>query len=305
MAGGRFTGGRHTQEKLSILQEYLRFYAKALKNQGFSLIYIDAFAGNGDYELDLGDAGLFAGSSGEVGVVTRPGSAKLALSIQPPFTEVIFIDNDPASIRSLEQIRSENPSRNIRVVPGDANEAVRQLCSRTAWHERRGDRKGIRAVLFLDPFNMAVDWETLVAIGRTEAIDLWYLFPTNAVGRQLAHDPTKIDLDKVNALNRVLGGDWWRQELYVERPPDPSLFDFAEHRGGMVREARLDQIAQEFIKKLETHFGRVAPAPRHLRQRNLLKFSLIFAVANRRRGACDLAMRGANHILKADLSLSG
>jgi hypothetical protein len=64
MGKGRFVGGLHTQEKLEVLRAYLQFYAQALKKQRFSLLYIDAFAGSGDYELDFADAGLFAGFAG-------------------------------------------------------------------------------------------------------------------------------------------------------------------------------------------------------------------------------------------------
>ncbi|MFL9829195.1 three-Cys-motif partner protein TcmP, partial [Rhodoplanes sp. SY1] len=172
MVKSRFKGGIHTVEKLSILQSYLKFYATALKNQGFSLIYIDAFAGTGDYALDLGDAGLFAGLGEEEGMVSRPGSAKLALSIEPQFSELIFIDNQLSSVASLQSIKSQNPSRSIKIVSGDANESVMKICADTPWQNR------VRGVLFLDPFNMAVHWETLEAIGRTQALDLWYLFPT-------------------------------------------------------------------------------------------------------------------------------
>ena len=38
-------GGPWTQEKLDILRRYLDTYATALKNQPFTLAYIDAFAG--------------------------------------------------------------------------------------------------------------------------------------------------------------------------------------------------------------------------------------------------------------------
>ncbi|MDE0205517.1 MAG: three-Cys-motif partner protein TcmP [Candidatus Tectomicrobia bacterium] len=38
-------GGPWTQEKLDILRRYLDAYTTALKNQPFTLTYIDAFAG--------------------------------------------------------------------------------------------------------------------------------------------------------------------------------------------------------------------------------------------------------------------
>ena len=48
------------------------------------------------------------------------------------------------------------------------------------------DRGPRRAVLFLDPYGMEVEWDTMVAIAKTQAIDLWILFPLGiAVNRLL------------------------------------------------------------------------------------------------------------------------
>lgn len=46
-----------------------------------------------------------------------------------------------------------------------------------------------RAVVFLDPFGMQVEWRTIERIGQTKAIDLWILFPLGvAVNRFLTKD---------------------------------------------------------------------------------------------------------------------
>ena len=41
-------GGKHTEEKLELVENYLDRYTTALKYQSFHLIYFDAFAGTGD-----------------------------------------------------------------------------------------------------------------------------------------------------------------------------------------------------------------------------------------------------------------
>jgi protein gp37 len=43
-------GSAHTKRKLDKLEEYLRAYTTALKNQNFELLYFDAFAGAGDMD---------------------------------------------------------------------------------------------------------------------------------------------------------------------------------------------------------------------------------------------------------------
>ena len=48
-------GGNWTRDKLRILEDYLKAYTTALKNQSFRLWYVDAFAGTGYVNLDSGD----------------------------------------------------------------------------------------------------------------------------------------------------------------------------------------------------------------------------------------------------------
>lgn len=298
MMTGRFHGGRHTEEKLHIIRAYLQFFATALKEKGFSLLYIDAFAGTGDYMLDLGDAGMLAGFGGDQGLVSRPGSARLALAVQPPFQQLIFVDKNAASIAALREIRAEHPKRSIEIRQDDANQAVRDICTQIPWHRPSFSGRGTRAVMFLDPFALSVEWETLMAIGKTQAIDLWYLFPTNAIGRLLAHDQTAITGGWEKRLDAVLGGNWWKQELYTEeRIQQQDLFGNCSTEASR-RIARLDQIEQAFLARLKPHFGFIADRPRRLYQRNLHRFSLMFAVANRDPRAWGLAKRVAEHIIK-------
>ena len=79
-------GGDWTIQKLEILEDYLNAYTTALKNQSFSLMYIDAFAGAGYFSLRNQDED------------TRSfieGSAARALRIEDkPFDRLIFVEND-------------------------------------------------------------------------------------------------------------------------------------------------------------------------------------------------------------------
>ena len=47
-------GGQWTEEKLDILEGYLDAYTTVLKNQPFSLVYLDAFAGEGLWSPRVG-----------------------------------------------------------------------------------------------------------------------------------------------------------------------------------------------------------------------------------------------------------
>ncbi len=292
MAKGRFTGGSHTDQKVQTVQAYAGFFAQALRYQPFRRIYIDAFAGNGTYSLDHGDAGLLEGLIRD-GVEVKPGSAEFAVAVDPPFDAIYFLEMERRSVEALTAIAERHPGRTIEVRPGDANVALRQLCAEIPWR-RAG---GARAVLFLDPFGMSVEWSTMEVIAATKAIDVWYLFPTGAVGRQLPYDHTAVDASKEAALNRVLGGSWWREAFYQPVEQAPTLFDLADSSEARERNAGFDTIEQAFIERLRGLFAYVAPKPRQLTSGGVRAFSLMFAMANPDDRARALATKVLRSIL--------
>jgi three-Cys-motif partner protein len=188
-------GGHWTQAKLAALQAYLGVYTTALKAK-FELHYFDGFAGTGTYVPKSGGGGA------------QLGSAMLAL--QYPFATYTFVDQKPGNLRRLSaQINGiDMAGKGCRVIRGDANEEAVKFCAQLA--------KGARAVMFLDPYGLHVEWSTLERIRQTEAVDLWYLFPLSGVMRQMTVLPSKRDHDKDAALDRVFGTDAWREDLYVD-----------------------------------------------------------------------------------------
>lgn len=292
MGKGRFTGGTHTDVKVRTVQSYASIFADALRDQAFRRIYIDAFAGDGTYALDHGDAGLFEGLVRD-GVEVKPGSAEFAVAVDPPFDAIYFLEMERRSVDALKAIADRHPGRTIEVRPGDANAELRKLCSEIQWRGRCGSR----AVLFLDPFGMSVEWSTMETIAATKAIDVWYLFPTGAVSRQLPHDHLAVDASKEAALNRILGGTWWREAFYHPIEPEPSLFSFVEPSEKRRRDAGFDTIEQAFIERLKRLFAYVAPKPRQLTSNGVRAFSLMFAMANPDRAAQALAQKVLRSIL--------
>jgi three-Cys-motif partner protein len=177
-------GGDWTQTKLDVLKDYLAAYTKALKDkptpaQPFRKAYIDAFAGTGSR------AARERSTSSEPGSLLFPdlaepapqklldGSAKLALQVEPRFDKYIFIERSPERCEQLETLKQEFPTLadDIDVQQGEANDVIQKLCAPlNAWKSRR-------AVLFLDPYGMQVEWKTIEAVAATKAIDLWLLVP--------------------------------------------------------------------------------------------------------------------------------
>ena len=203
-------GGNWTKEKLDILEGYLSAYTTALKNKRFNLLYIDAFAGTGEIELNDDDATRFIS-----------GSAKRAVNVDDrPFDELIFIEKDSTMCSELEGRLAPAGDRNIVIKNKDANLYLRQMCR--DWTQTRQRWRG---VLFLDPFAMQVEWETVEAVANTEALDVWLLFPVSAVARNLPlkKKPNAVSKASVARLNLVFGDGSWKN-LYDHTPQQQDLF---------------------------------------------------------------------------------
>ena len=197
------------------------------------------------------------------------------------------------------QIREANRALDIEIIGDDANAAIKEIFSRAVW--RRGASGSARAVVFLDPFALQVDWATLEFLARTQCVDVWYLFPLHDVTRQLAKKRSGIG-SKEKRLDRVLSAAW--RELYELPLPTNNLYsqtlfgsipEFAEEE---YRNATKAQIEAWFKARMGTLFPYVSePLPlfTNIKQQ---KFSLFLAVANPSAPAIDLAKKFHRHVMK-------
>jgi three-Cys-motif partner protein len=283
-------GGPWTNIKSEVLRSYLGFFTTALKNKGFDLWYIDGFAGTGSRTVAGRETDLF-GESAEPQEIS--GSARIALNIIPPFQRLIFIEKKPKRVAALKALTG---GRNVLILQDDANAVIRDLCRSTTWRGKRASGRGIRAVMFLDPYGMSVDYTTLKEIRGTAAIDLWYLFPLSGLYRQAAHSKANISPDKEAAITRILGSDEWKTRFYAEAKPDL----FGNVTDGP-RIADVDAIEGYVRERLQAVFPQVLEPLRLYRQRVPI-FSLFFAVSNPDRAAWGLAIKGADYILSSGIS---
>ena len=269
-------GGPWTQQKLEILQRYLDAYTTALKKQPFVLTYVDAFAGAGSYAEASNDYEEFH--------ELRRGSTSIALDIdEKQFDRLVFIEKDAEVAESLLILSNDFPGRQIRVVPGDANEMIPRFCKSMTQNDR--------AVVFLDPYATEVSWSTVAAIAETRKIDCWILFPLMAVTRMmpLTSEPNS---QWSLRLDRVFGGSHWRQ-IYRDSP-QLSLFGSEPRRE---RRSGSQEIAQLYRRQLQDIFHRVAPSSRTLlNSTNSPLFELFFAASNP--AGSRPAIRIARHILE-------
>lgn len=275
-------GGPWTVLKLSILKKYLDFYTSALKNQGFDLVYIDSFAGTGrcDVKTEGGSTGI-------------DGSARIALGVEPPFTDYYFIELSKKKSHALAALEREFPNRRIHVLRDDANQALNTICDNLL-------RTKYRAVIFLDPFGMEVKWKTLETIAKTQLIDLWYLFPYAGLYRNAPRDGRLLSKEKANSLTRVLGTEEWRDVFYQVNQQQDMFGDESERRD-IDHPDMLDFVSN----RLKALFPSVLK-PVILHQKGTVKspkgpplFALYFAVSNPSPKAIGLANKAANQIIQS------
>jgi three-Cys-motif partner protein len=269
MAQKKF-GGAHTERKPRKLEEYLDRYTTALKNQNFQLIYFDAFAGTGDIQLSNVEKPVFAAEEYKPFIA---GSAERALNIAAKFDEYIFVESSAKKIDRLSQLRDRYPdlASRIQILHGDANAEVEGFCSGRNW-------RTCRAVVFLDPFGNQVAWETIVSIARTEAIDLWYLFPAGlGVHRQIGRDG-KVHFQHAPSLDRLFGTTDWK-EAFIGEQPRPDLFGPTQNVSAKL--ATPESITRFMIQRMKEVFrGGVLDMWLPLGSKGVHMYSLLFAWAN-------------------------
>lgn len=277
-------GGQHTETKLDAVEAYLNSFQDVLKNNSLRSVYIDAFAGSGEsvpkgHELPLFDEGrLFI-----------EGSARRSLRAKRSFDRYHFIDVSEAKLNELEQyVRSRHPDLLTRTnfECGDANVVLPKVL-------RRLNARSERAVVFLDPFGMQIDWATMIALSKS-LVDLWYLVPIVAINRMITRDGEMVP-GWGEKLDRFLGDTTWRNRWY-SHSAQSDLFGQMDARPQ--KTATLDLIEADFHARLGGLFVMSSNRLR-LTKSNRVLFTLMFGCSNRQGRAATIATRIANHLLKA------
>jgi three-Cys-motif partner protein len=290
-------GGDWTDVKLDVLANYLKSYTKALEGKPtpddpFRKAYIDAFAGTGtrtarESEMSGGTL-LFPDLAEAAPQKLLDGSAKRALQVEPRFDRYIFIERSPERCQQLEGLKTEFPAlaNDIDVRQGEANEVIQKLCADPSkWKSRR-------AVLFLDPYGMQVEWKTIEAIAATKAIDLWLLVPLGMGMNRLAPKSGKLPESWRQRMDAFLGTADWYDEFY-KIETGPTLFGDEQ----VQVKASMSVMARYFNNRLKQVFAGVAEEPGVLwNSSNNPLYMFCFAVGNQR--GKDIALRIATHLLK-------
>ena len=283
--------GSWTKEKLATVKNYLQAYTKIMSSQNFKYAYIDAFAGTGylyqGQEFDSEQQSFLTKDFGDEEKEFLDGSARIALCIDPPFHRYIFVEKDPVRCEELENFKKEFESLSDRIIieNKDANSYLLELCKRN-WKKHR-------AVVFLDPYGMQVKWDTVEAIARTQAIDLWILFPLGQAVNRLLKKDGKINDSNRNKLSELFGDEGWFDLFYQE---SEQLTFINTDEKVYQKVADFGKIKSYFINRLDTVFSEVENNARllHNSKGNPL-YMLCFAAGNPR--GAPTALKIADYIL--------
>jgi three-Cys-motif partner protein len=234
-------GGVSTDLKLALVEGYLRAFTTALKGR-FELWYIDAFAGTGERTVKhAAQEGGFGIEPSAARVERLKGSARIALDNHPGFDRIVFIDANKRHAAALKQLAGDRLGKDVEVVRAKANEAVMTQIKRKNW-------SGVRAVMFLDPYGMHVDWATLEGIASTKAIDVWYLVSLSGLFRQATKNGRALSDQKRNAICRMLGTTEWESEWYKNLPKSLFLKMMIQN---FIGQSLLQRLRRMFVKDLE------------------------------------------------------
>jgi three-Cys-motif partner protein len=294
-------GGSWSELKLDCVERYARSYLQVMQNQHWcTLYYVDAFAGRGKQALKSG-AGIqefdsIFGDESEradteeflIGSAIRAFRASTAEARS--FDQFVLIDVDQASCHELEsEIRSEFPEmlEKVKVICSDANIAIGDFINRVDWSHTR-------ALVFLDPYGLEVDWDLITRLAGTGVCDVWYLFPLGGVLRMMTKDGQIPDSWQTR-LDRVFGTKEWYEEFYK---PSNQLLLFPDENERFSKDASTEHVVNFIRNRLKAIFPAVSNAGILRNGKGAPLFALVLGVSNPSSNAQRAALRIANHLVK-------
>ena len=266
-------GSVWTENKLDAVEDYLKSYTTIMKNQRWArLFYLDAFAGNGHVVLKDGRI--------------TDGSAIRALKY--PFDKFFFFDSNKQHLDTLKaKVSREHPEKSeiVFYANQDSNDSLMTIDS-VDWR-----KMGWRGVVFLDPFAMQLNWDSLNRIAKTEILDVWYFFPLGALNRMLVKTGI-IDESWQRKLTSFLGTNEWMSHIYRESQQQVLFGDTDKEK------LSIEGLRTYVISRLQTIFPTVSEEAVILRNSNNAPlFLLCFMGSNPSKAAHEVSLQVANHLL--------
>jgi len=238
--------GRWSEEKLDLLAKYLKAYSVIMNEQKKSWLrayyYIDAFAGSVRPRAKEDEQRYI------------DGSPLRALQTEPQFDGYWFVDVSPRRVERVQGLRAEFPNCVIDVRQGNCNEVLcNEIVPQIPYSSKR------RAFVFLDPYGLQVDWETVRELANTRTCDIFVNFSVMGVTRLLPRDQNP-EPEVIEQLSKVMGSTNWITEIY-RKPPGIQLDLFGNptestSSRGTIQAEWLASLYTEQLRSLFPHVSR-------------------------------------------------
>jgi len=280
-------GGNWTEQKLDTFESYVRAYLTIMNKYrdkfGWKILYFDGFAGSGSRseEERQQEADSFVEMFGEDLVDTGElsvyqGAAERVVQLEQTmrgFDYYYFIDLFEENCTKLELKLSQYPTQGYKIFrQGEANDMTRKLAGAL-----EKDKK-LKALVFLDPFGMQIDWQSIESLSKS-GVDLWILLPTGVIiNRLLKRDGTLMYPEK---LERFFGmSEEEIKKRFYERKVETDLFGNTEEKFSKLTDT-ITKIAELFGERLGELFENVTSKPLVLKNENNVSiYHFIFASDN-------------------------
>lgn len=250
--------GEYVVEKYHYIRNYMQMFTTAMRNKKWrGLRFIDLFSGPGKCKID---------KTGEILL----GSPLIAITLNHPFDEYMFVDLDGDNIRALEQrCSSAQLTSSLQFYIGDGNKKIDQIESRIEQLDKMyipGTWPFLN-LAFLDPEGYEeLSWETVSKLASLRKMDLIIHYPQSGLNRNLMQEFLKVN---DTAIDRFFGDRLWR-----------NVFEKEINRGkapGRTHRALIDYY-KEKLKKLGYVDIHMTPEPAITRgHTNVILYRLIFA----------------------------
>ena len=196
--------GKWSEEKLDLLAKYLKAYSVIMNEQKKSWLkayyYIDAFAGSVKPRAKEDEQRYI------------DGSPIRALQTEPKFDGYWFVDVNPQRVERVKKLGEDFPNQVIQAYQGNCNDV---LCNEIVPKITYSSKK--RAFVFLDPYGLQVDWETVKELANAKTCDIFINFSVMGVTRLLPREQ-KPDPEFVKQIDKVMGNTEWITQIYKESP---------------------------------------------------------------------------------------
>jgi three-Cys-motif partner protein len=185
--------GAWVEGKYRRVGRYCELFSTGMKAKWDARVYIDLYAGEG-----------FSRVRGTERVLL--GSPLIALSVPDPFDRYVFCESNPDALAILKARTSRLfPNADVHYVPGDVNQNVERILEKVP-QQRWGYK--VLSFCFVDPFSVAIKFETLQRLAEGRAVDFLILL---ALGMDANRNISLYLKKQSPRIAEFLGNEQWRE----------------------------------------------------------------------------------------------